>query len=161
VESEVGSGSTFHFVIPFERPGTVQDEATPPLDQMQERPRLRILVAEDNPSNQQVTQQLLEGRTHTVVLAANGREAVAAAGLEQFDLILMDVQMPDMDGMAATRAIREHEQPNGKRTPILALTAHAIRGDREQFLAAGMDDYIAKPVRNRDLLEAIHRLTSQ
>jgi signal transduction histidine kinase/ActR/RegA family two-component response regulator len=161
VESEVGSGSTFHFVIPFDRPGTDQDEATPPLEQMQERPRLRILLAEDNPSNQQVTQQLLEGRTHTVVLAANGREAVAAAGLEQFDLILMDVQMPDMDGMAATRAIREHEQLNGKRTPILAVTAHAILGDREQFLAAGMDDYIAKPVRNRDLLEAIHRLTSQ
>lgn len=73
---------------------------------------------------------MLEGRTHTVVLARNGREAVEAAGREQLDLILMDVQMPDMGGLAVTRAIREHEGLNGRRTPILAVTAHAIRGDR-------------------------------
>jgi CheY-like chemotaxis protein/HPt (histidine-containing phosphotransfer) domain-containing protein len=123
-------------------------EAVPPAR------RCRILLAEDNAVNQRVAVRMLEGWGHSVAVANHGREAVAAARREQFDLILMDVQMPEMDGFEATRQIREREAGTGRRTPIVAMTAHAMKGDRERCLAAGMDDYISKPV-HRDSLLAV------
>jgi PAS domain S-box-containing protein len=116
---------------------------------------LTILLAEDSPFNQRLAVALLEGQGHTVQLAANGREAVAAVARQAFDLILMDVQMPEMDGLDATAAIRHQEQATGRRTPIIAMTAHALKGDRERCLAAGMDGYVAKPIRSQELFAAI------
>ncbi len=120
-----------------------------------ERP-LRVLVAEDNPVNQRVTAGLLEKRGHYVVLVENGRQAVERLqDGEDFDLVLMDIQMPEMDGYEATREIRRTEAPQGRHIPIIALTAHAMSGDREKMLAAGMDSYLSKPVTADELYEAI------
>ncbi|NNC87387.1 MAG: PAS domain-containing protein [Akkermansiaceae bacterium] len=116
---------------------------------------LRILLAEDNTINQQLALGLLEPRGHHVTVAANGKEAVAAASSQDFDLILMDVQMPVMDGFAATRMIREAEREGTRKVPILAMTARAMIGDRERCLEAGMDDYIAKPIRVATVLEKL------
>ena len=113
---------------------------------------LRILLAEDNVINRAVAAAILEKRGHSLVHAANGREAVEAAAHETFDLIFMDVQMPEMDGLEATRQIRESEQAAGAHTLIVAMTAHAMAGDRERCLAAGMDDYISKPLDKAELL---------
>ena len=112
---------------------------------------LRILLAEDNPINQQVAIGLLEKRGHHVTLASNGEEAVAASQREQFDLVLMDMQMPVMDGLQATRVIREGEKRSGRRTRILAMTANAMKSDQDSCLAAGMDGFISKPVRAEEL----------
>jgi CheY-like chemotaxis protein/HPt (histidine-containing phosphotransfer) domain-containing protein len=115
---------------------------------------LRILLAEDNVVNQRMAARLLEKGGHSVVVAANGKEALLALGRESFDLILMDVQMPEMGGFEATAAIRA--LPNGvSRIPIIATTAHAMKGDREACLAAGMDGYVSKPISAKALFEAI------
>jgi PAS domain S-box-containing protein len=119
---------------------------------------LRVLVAEDNLVNRAVATGILEKRGHVLVHATNGREAVEAFGDGRFDLILMDVQMPEMDGFEATRRIREVEKGSGGHTKIVALTAHAMAGDRERCLAAGMDDYISKPLRKEDLVRVLHGL---
>jgi CheY-like chemotaxis protein len=116
---------------------------------------LRILVAEDNPINQLVAVRLLEKHGHTVAVACNGREAVAAVQGGGFDLVLMDIQMPEMDGLEATAAIRAAESGAARRLPILALTALAMVGDRERCLAAGMDGYLTKPVQGDHLLRAV------
>jgi CheY-like chemotaxis protein len=116
---------------------------------------LRILVAEDNLTNQKLAVRLLEKCGHTVSVAGNGLEALAAQASGNFDLILMDVQMPEMDGLAATEALRRA----GDRIPILALTAHAMSGDRERCLAAGMDDYLTKPINPDELFAKIDALT--
>jgi signal transduction histidine kinase/CheY-like chemotaxis protein/uncharacterized membrane protein affecting hemolysin expression len=116
---------------------------------------LRILLAEDNPVNQRLASRLLEKRGHSVVLAANGREALDALVKEIFDLVLMDVQMPVMDGFEATAAIRKREVGGEIRLPIVALTAHAMKGDREKCLAAGMDGYLTKPIRPQELDEVL------
>jgi PAS domain S-box-containing protein len=121
---------------------------------------LRILLAEDNPVNQKLAINLLRKEGHRVVLASNGHEALAALGRQPFDLVLMDVQMPEMDGLQATLAIREKEKGTGRHLPILAMTAYAMKGDRERCLAAGMDGYVAKPICRTELLEAITRTTS-
>jgi signal transduction histidine kinase/DNA-binding response OmpR family regulator len=115
----------------------------------------RILLAEDNAVNQRLVVRLLEKRGHHVVVAGNGREAVEALGKESFDLVLMDVQMPEMDGMEATAAIREKEKGSGFHQRIIALTAHAMKGDRERCLAAGMDGYLTKPIRTPELDEIL------
>jgi signal transduction histidine kinase/DNA-binding response OmpR family regulator len=111
----------------------------------------KILLAEDNPVNQVVAMRLLEKRGHRVTLATNGLDAVAAVQREPFDLVLMDVQMPDMDGFEATVAIRKAEAAAGRRIPIFAMTAHAMKGDAERCCAAGMDGHIPKPIRPADL----------
>jgi signal transduction histidine kinase/CheY-like chemotaxis protein len=119
---------------------------------------LRILLAEDNPVNQKVALRMLEQQGHSVALAGDGRAALAAFGHGPFDLVLMDVQMPDMDGFEATAAIRDLERGTGAHIAIFALTAYAMAGDRERCLAAGMDGYIAKPIRKSDLLDALARV---
>jgi PAS domain S-box-containing protein len=121
------------------------------------RSGLRILVAEDNVVNRAVATGILEKEGHVLVHAANGREAVRAFSDGAFDLILMDVQMPEMDGFEATRRIRELEEATGCHTTIVAMTAHAMAGDRERCLAAGMDDYLSKPVARSELKAALER----
>ncbi|SIO65073.1 Signal transduction histidine kinase [Singulisphaera sp. GP187] len=117
--------------------------------------RLRILLVEDNPVNQTLATIMLEKRGHTVIVAGNGKEALAAWEQQPFDLILMDVQMPEMDGLEATACIRAKERGTGRHIPIVAMTAHAIKGDREHCLQAGMDGYVSKPIEISDLLQAI------
>jgi signal transduction histidine kinase/CheY-like chemotaxis protein len=112
---------------------------------------LRILVAEDNLVNQRLVVRLLEKRGHRVALAATGQEAVEALNKGTFDLVLMDVQMPEMDGLDATQIIREKEKKTGKHQPIIALTAHAMSGDRDRCIAAGTDGYLTKPIRTEEL----------
>jgi PAS domain S-box-containing protein len=120
--------------------------------------RLRVLVAEDHPVNQRLAVRLLEKRGHAAVVAGNGKEALAALEKEDFDLVLMDVQMPEMDGFEATAAIRGREQGGKTHIPIVAMTAHAMKGDRERCLAAGMDAYLAKPLQRRELFELLETL---
>jgi CheY-like chemotaxis protein len=120
-----------------------------------ELPSLRILVVEDSLVNQKLAVALLKKRGHEVAIASNGREAVAALETETFDVVLMDVQMPEMDGFEATETIRSRERAKGRRTPIIAMTAHAMRGDRERCLDAGMDEYVSKPIRSEQLFDTI------
>jgi CheY-like chemotaxis protein len=119
------------------------------------RRRLNILVVEDNIVNQKVASAMLTKRGHRLTLASNGREALEILAEESFDLILMDVQMPEMDGIAATRRIRDKEKVEGGHVPIVAMTARAMKGDRQECLAAGMDDYISKPIREEALFSLI------
>jgi CheY-like chemotaxis protein len=111
-----------------------------------DEPTLKVLLAEDGLINQRVAVGLLKMKGHAVTIANNGKEAVSAVENGRFDVVLMDVQMPEMDGFEATKVIREKEQPSGRHTPIVAMTASAMKGDRERCLEAGMDNYISKPI---------------
>ena len=142
-------GSAFHFTACF-APGTPAVAAPETVAAAVERP-LRILLAEDNAVNRRLACYLLEKKGHTVITAQDGREALAMLETETVELILMDVQMPGMDGVEATRVIRAREKASGLHVPIVALTAHAMSGDRDYCLAAGMDDYLTKPIRAEDL----------
>ncbi len=119
---------------------------------------MHLLLTEDNVVNQKLAARLLEKRGHNVVVAGNGREALAAMQKEKFDVVLMDVQMPEMDGIEATKMIRKLEQTSGSHVPIVAMTAHAMKGDRERCLEVGMDGYISKPLQPTDLLEVVESL---
>jgi len=168
-ESKPGKGSVFHFTVQLGKPRdedlglSLREEsraaaaASDPEDSRAAAPaqQLRILLAEDSFVNQKLALGLLKKHGHEVVVANNGREAVELARAGDFDLILMDVQMPELDGLDATRAIRDGEQQTGGHIPIIALTAHAMKGDRERCLDVGMDGYVSKPVRARDLYFAI------
>jgi two-component system sensor histidine kinase/response regulator len=136
-------------------------EASPPLVTVhslrESRGRLRILLAEDNRVNQILAVRLLEKRGHEVTVAGNGEEALEALDRQAFDLVLMDVQMPEMDGLQATVAIRKGEMNTGKHIPIVAMTAHAMAGDKERCLEAGMDEYMTKPIRPEQLVEVLNR----
>jgi two-component system sensor histidine kinase/response regulator len=118
-------------------------------------PGVRVLVAEDNVVNRQLIIRLLEKHSYVPVVVTNGREAIAALEKEAVDLVLMDVQMPEMDGFEATAEIRRRERVTGAHVPIIAMTAHAMKGDRERCLAAGMDSYLTKPVQVYELLECL------
>lgn len=123
---------------------------------MRESPgRRRVLLAEDNGVNRTPAQRVLEKRGYRVVTPVNGRMAVEAVRDGAFDVVLMDIQMPEMDGFEATAGIREMEASSGLRTPIIAMTAHALKGDREKCLEAGMDGYVAKPIRPDELYAAV------
>ncbi|MGM0576929.1 MAG: response regulator [Myxococcota bacterium] len=145
IEHELGAGR-----VVVEAPAEAEEEPG--------MPPLRVLVAEDDPVNRKVAQSLLEQRGHEPVMVQDGRAAVERLGRERFDVILMDVRMPDMDGLEATRAIRARERETGEHVAIVAMTAHAMKGDREQCLDAGMDDYVSKPVRADDLVAALRRV---
>jgi len=140
--------------------GVGQAKPQPPTGQAgRERPaQLRILLAEDNRVNQRLATRLLEKRGYSVVVANDGHEALAVLEQQSVDLILMDVQMPNLDGLEATAAIREKESGSGVRIPIVAMTAHAMKGDRERCLGAGMDAYLTKPIQAQELYETIERM---
>jgi PAS domain S-box-containing protein len=122
---------------------------------------LRVLLAEDNPVNQEVAVQLLERRGHSVIVAENGRQALTALERHKFDLVLMDVQMPEMGGLEATQLIREKEKSTGEHLPIVAMTAHAMSGDRERCIASGMDGYLAKPIDPKSFLQTVEGISQQ
>lgn len=124
------------------------------------RQNLRILLAEDNKVNQQLALRLLEKRGHTVTVVSDGSEALAQLKLSPFDLVLMDIQMPGVDGLKATSAIRQREKSKGLHIPIIAMTAHAMEGDRERCLAAGMDAYISKPIQANELIAMAEKMGS-
>ncbi len=160
IESEAGQGATFHFTAKFPVRATTAARAGRADARMKTagynpRRRLRILLAEDNAINCAVASRILELQGHILAHAANGREAVDACMSEAFDLILMDVQMPEMDGFEATGLIRKMEAAGRARTTIVAITAHALVGDRERCLAAGMDDYVSKPLRKEEVLRVL------
>jgi light-regulated signal transduction histidine kinase (bacteriophytochrome)/DNA-binding response OmpR family regulator/HPt (histidine-containing phosphotransfer) domain-containing protein len=121
-------------------------------------PSLRILLAEDNEVNQRLAVKILQKRGHAVIVAGDGRQALAVLESQTIDIVLMDVQMPEMDGFAATAAIRQREKASGTHLPIVALTAHAMKGDRERCLSAGMDAYVSKPLRAEELIKVISGL---
>ena len=165
VDSQPGRGSTFSFTARFGVP-RADEFMTAPGRRRGERPgpsrrRLRVLVAEDNTVNRHVVQRLLEQGGHLVATVENGREAVAALRQAEYDLVLMDVQMPAVDGFEATAAVRTMERATGRHVPIVAVTAHAIAGDRERCLTAGMDAYLAKPIDAGALFDTIERLTGE
>jgi CheY-like chemotaxis protein len=128
--------------------------SSPPLP---EGNSLRILLVEDNPVNQLVAMRLLQKRNHQVVVAKNGLEALDAFNRERFDLVFMDVQMPEMDGMEATARIRAQEKLTGSHQVIVALTAHGMKGDRERCLEGGMDDFITKPIIGEELYAMVRK----
>ncbi len=158
LESEMGRGSTFLFTARFGISERLAEAHHTALVEEVARSPLRILLAEDNPVNQKVAVRLLEKVGHTVTVAGNGREALTALQRESYDLVLMDVQMPEMDGLEATSAIRQTEASTGVHLPILAMTAHSMRGDRERCLGAGMDGYISKPICLAEMMQAIDGL---
>jgi signal transduction histidine kinase/ligand-binding sensor domain-containing protein/ActR/RegA family two-component response regulator len=152
------AGSAFHFTARFENgPDAIVAAPAAPRPVGEHGTCLRVLLVEDNAVNQFLARRLLERWGHVVVLAETGREAVAAHAQQTFDVILMDVQMPDMNGFEATAAIRAAEQGAKTSTRIIAMTAHAMKGDRERCLAEGMDDYMSKPIDQTILFEAIER----
>ncbi len=165
LESEVGRGSTFHFTAVFGVAKTRTTQASGKDAETEvdtDRRRLRVLLAEDNPVNQKVTRGLLENRGHQVVVAGDGQEAVDLLGQDPtFDVVLMDIQMPTMDGYEATAAIRNHADESVRSVPIIALTAHAMEGDEEQILAAGMDQYLSKPVTAAELYAVVEAKTAR
>ena len=121
------------------------------------QPRYRILLAEDNPINQKVAVHMLERHGHSVVTASDGRKARDLALRGGFDLMFMDVQMPKLNGYEATAQIRRAEKRSGRHLPIIAMTANAMKGDREKCLEAGMDDYLSKPLKPEEILQSIER----
>jgi CheY-like chemotaxis protein len=125
-----------------------------------ENEKIKILLAEDSLVNQRLVLVLLNKKGFNVKIVSNGREAVETNGSETFDLILMDIQMPEMDGFEATGIIRDKEKLNGKHIPIIALTAHAMKEDMEKCLKAGMDDYLSKPIGSNELYAKIYRYTN-
>jgi signal transduction histidine kinase/CheY-like chemotaxis protein len=159
VESESNKGSRFWFVIPFRRSSvaTILSVRDAEITTHSSAP-LRILIAEDNSVNQIIAQKMIEKMGHSAVTAGNGREALEALARESFDLVLMDCQMPELDGYETTRIIRDSDTLF-KDITIIALTANALHGDREKCLAAGMDDYVSKPIKSGELLGAIRKLT--
>ncbi len=191
LESEVGKGSTFHFDAVFERPGAdvevveldapVIAGAPPERGEAHTEPvaaatgnfettvetavpapgTQRVLVADDNLINQRMTRLLLESRGHDVTVVGDGQEVLETLGNSDFDLILMDVQMPNLDGVEATKSIRSGEQWTGGHIPIVAVTAHAMIGDRERFLEVGVDEYLAKPLDAETLFETMERLAGE
>jgi PAS domain S-box-containing protein len=189
VESEVGKGSTFRFSARFGLCGEADkqdDTNTPPLPEQpgaintaedlrtglhtsdtrtdtspnRSNTALNILLAEDNPVNSRLAERLLQKGGHVVHIAKDGTQVLDALDQSTFDLILMDIQMPELDGIAATAAIREMERETGAHIPIVAMTAHAMEGDKERFMSAGMDAYVAKPIKPKVLFATIDNLVA-
>ena len=177
VESEVGRGSTFAFTLDFpvstkqidtgQQSTKQQTEGSESSDRkaatalLGSTESLRILLAEDSLTNQKVATMMLSKSGHIIKIANNGREAVDLSAKEDFDLILMDLEMPEMDGLQATRQIREREVDTGLHIPIIAMTAHAMASDEQRCLDAGMDAYIPKPIRQDIVFETIQRITKK
>jgi signal transduction histidine kinase/DNA-binding response OmpR family regulator len=182
-ESQPGVGSTFSFEVTFQtaskHAGSLESEgrksegaeipaAGPFRAERNQAPPalarqlpLRVLVADDNAVNGELVAKLLRREGHAVALAENGNQALAALDTGAFDVVLMDVQMPELDGLAATAAIRDRERASGKHLPVIAVTAHAMRGDRERCLKAGMDAYLSKPIHKNELLRTLESVMNR
>jgi len=160
VESQKGKGSTFYFTAGFKRKAksSVKAECTSNADERVLGRKLNILLAEDDKVNQQVIAGMLKKEQCSLTIAENGFEAIKLFEENEFDLILMDVQMPEMDGIEATKRIRKMEEGTFRHIPIIAVTAFAFENDREKILEAGMDDYISKPFSFDDIYAAINRV---
>jgi CheY-like chemotaxis protein len=163
----VKASSLYDCLVAVSRPSPVLPEAGPPApivsrdscaDSIERQ--VKILVAEDNPVSQRVAVRLLEKLGYHADVVSNGREAVSALEVVPYDVVLMDVQMPDMDGFEATAIFRQNEKHTGRHIPIIAMTAHATKGDRDRCIEAGMDDYISKPVCSKELAEVLKRTLS-
>jgi CheY-like chemotaxis protein len=152
----MGIGTTFHFTIRLPNTRAATTSLHPPT-----REGLRVLVADDNLINRTLAAGILKKHGHSVVLVTNGREAVEAVGREAFDMVFLDVQMPEMDGFAATRHIRDNEMAGDRRTPIVAMTAYAMTGDRERCLTAGMDHYLSKPLEIPVLVQLLEQASAR
>jgi PAS domain S-box-containing protein len=160
-ESEPGQGSTFYFTVRLplatelpSRSETFIEISSVPASS------LRILLVEDNPANQKLAAYILQDRGHTVEIAGDGRQALSMVEQNQYDMILMDVQMPGIDGLEATKAIRNRKD-GGPRVPIIAMTAHAMKGDEERCLAAGMNGYLSKPIDGHEMIALVERLVAE
>ena len=161
VDSVVGEGTSMNIVLPFKKSVESNISKHQEAVQIKDKQKLRILLAEDDPSNQFAMIKLLEKAGYEVTLAENGKQAIDLLKLHDFDCILMDVQMPLMDGVEATKTIRFSGNLGPKKDiPIIAMTAYAMSGDRETFLKCGMNDYVGKPVRMDDLAVTLDRLTA-
>ena len=156
VESATGAGSRFHFTVPF---GLLlrEPELTLP-DGARKWAGAHILLVEDNRINQKLVARLLEKKGYRVTVADNGVQALATLEHQQFELILMDVQMPEMGGFETTQRIREMERSSGSHIPIVAITANVMKGDRERCLKTGMDDYVPKPVMPAEMFRVMESL---
>ncbi len=168
LDSAVGTGTTFYFTVPAKitrDSRSLAEEKAPPAAEESDEPASskasKILLVEDNLINQNLVVRVLKKHGHPVTVASDGLQALAALEKESFDLILMDVQMPDMDGFEATRAIRYKEKKMGNHIPIIAMTAHAMKGDRDRCIQAGMDDYVSKPIQLDALLSLIKKWSTQ
>jgi len=157
IESDGKTGSTFSFTIKLKtgNPEKISNDDDELSKTLKAIPRLKILVAEDNPMNQKVIRTLLEKNNHELIIANNGKEAVDLYKEESFDVILMDMEMPEMDGLTATKLIREYEEKMNKKTPIIAMTAHAIAEFKQKAFESGMDDYIVKPFNFNNFFKVI------
>ena len=160
VESEPGKGSTFYFAVPFPLASEVPpEEETAPEVPAEAASTLRILLVEDNPANQTLAAYILRDRGHSVEIVGDGHQALRMTQDAVYDVILMDVQMPGMDGLEATKAIRAREN-GSRRVPIIAMTAHAMKGDRERCLEAGMDGYMSKPIDGHAMIALVESLAA-
>jgi CheY-like chemotaxis protein len=169
VESNAEGGSTFSFTVKMKQPDSEGQEVRPQArrawgkDRTQQpesmdvhsTPSLSVLLVEDGKANQAMAKGLLQKWGHTVAVAEDGLEALSALQDGDYDVILMDIQMPNMDGLEATRQIRKLEQGSERHIPIIAMTAHAMKGDRDRCLAAGMDAYLSKPIKRAELSRAL------
>ncbi len=159
VESNPGEGATFHFIVTMslsaEKAARHRPARLAEVSQQRDKRSMRILLAEDNAVNQRLATHVLEREGHHVQVAGSGREAIAMLQREEFDLVLMDIQMPELDGLQATAHIRQMERISGKRLPIVAMTAQSGDSDRQRCLKAGMDAYVSKPIRASELISLI------
>ncbi|HEY1462661.1 MAG TPA: ATP-binding protein [Terriglobales bacterium] len=166
-ESEMGQGSTFHFTVELKEQSsaniseavTAISNSVPRVTGEKNQNQRRVLLVEDNAVNQTLALRLLERRGFAVIVAGDGQTALEELEKNSFDIILMDIQMPRMDGLTATAIIRDKEKTTGEHIPIVAMTAHALKGDQERCLAAGMDSYLSKPIRTTELFAKIDELT--
>ncbi|HEY0703454.1 MAG TPA: ATP-binding protein [Candidatus Acidoferrales bacterium] len=161
LESIPGTGSTFHVCLPFKLFEAQEDAAVPGAGSEEPSALWKILLAEDNLVNQKLAARMLEKRGHTVQVVGDGRQAFEILGARSFDLVLMDMQMPELGGVEATLLIRAREKATGGHVPIIALTASAMAGDREHCINAGMDDYVSKPIQIKELLAAMKRVMAK
>ena len=160
VESEPGQGSTFYFTVKFQEGNVTAVKQEILLPELKTVNSLRILLVEDDNVNREVVKGMLKKQGYTVDIAVNGLEALAKFHLYKYDVILMDIQLPEMDGIEAVKRIRSSEQTTGRHTPIVAVTAFALQGDKERFISLGMDDYLPKPIQMAELFSTLERLTA-
>ena len=162
LESQEGAGSTFRLLVPLQRKiDDISTESFPEIEPLPwDGPALNILLAEDNLANIQFIKTVLETLGHTVVTAENGKIALDKLNANVFDLVLMDIQMPVINGIDALNVVREQEHLSGNHLAVIALTAHALIGDREKYLKMGFDGYLRKPFTTKELVSELVRVVS-